>query len=55
MCESQWLDALDTVEKWLEATVYAVSGEFVLVHYNGWPSTWDEWIHRVGVCGRCDV
>ncbi|KAK8816100.1 hypothetical protein WA556_001045 [Blastocystis sp. ATCC 50177/Nand II] len=42
----EWLDALDTVEKWLEATVYAVSGEFVLVHYNGWPSTWDEWIHR---------
>ena len=51
----QWLDALDTVEKWLEATVYAVSGEFVLVHYNGWPSTWDEWIHRVVACACSDA
>ena len=42
----QWIDALDTVEQWLEATVLELSSDStqVLVHYNGWPSRWDEWI-----------
>ena len=48
-------DALDTVNKWLEATVYAIHDDFVMVHYNGWPSTWDEWIHRVVERSRVDA
>ena len=42
----QWLDVKDTVNQWLEATVLGVStdGKRVQVHYNGWPSRWDEWI-----------
>lgn len=44
---SQWVDALDTVEKWLEATVLAVDSDYVFVHYNGWASRWDEWLHVV--------
>lgn len=43
----QWIDALDTVHKWLEATVIAVNGDRVYIHYNGWPRQWDEWIHVV--------
>ena len=43
----EWVVALDTVHKWLEATVIAVSGSFVYIHYNGWPRQWDEWIHVV--------
>lgn len=46
---------LDTVNKWLEATVYAIHDDFVMVHYNGWPSTWDEWIHRVVERSRVDA
>lgn len=49
----EWVDALDTVHKWLEATVVAVSGSFVYIHYNGWPRQWDEWMHVVCVRG-CD-
>ena len=41
------VDALDTVHKWLEATVVAVNGSFVYIHYNGWPRQWDEWLHVV--------
>lgn len=43
----QWIDALDTVEKWLEATIIAVDSDFIFVHYNGWATRWDEWIHVV--------
>ena len=44
----QWIDALDTVSKWLEATVIGVHQSEVFIHYNGWPRQWDEWIHVVG-------
>lgn len=44
----QWVDALDTVNKWLEATVVAVRDQFVFIHYNGWERRWDEWLHVVG-------
>lgn len=44
----QWVDVKDTVEQWLEAQVLSISennrGQQVYVHYNGWPSHWDEWI-----------
>uniref|UniRef100_A0A7S2GNI3 Ubiquitin-like domain-containing protein n=1 Tax=Octactis speculum TaxID=3111310 RepID=A0A7S2GNI3_9STRA len=42
----QWLDAKDTVNQWLEATVMDVNAERaeILIHYNGWPTRWDEWM-----------
>ena len=48
----QWVDALDTVNKWLEATVVAVRDSFVFIHYNGWDRRWDEWLHVVGLMNR---
>lgn len=41
----QWVDVLDTVDQWLEATILRIRGEYVYVHYNGWPERWDEWLH----------
>ena len=35
------------MNKWLEATVIAVRADFLYVHYNGWDTRWDEWIHAV--------
>lgn len=42
----QWLDVKDTVNQWLEATVMDINYEEkkMLIHYNGWPTRWDEWI-----------
>eukprot|EP00903_Cladosiphon_okamuranus_P005527 g5505.t1 len=42
----QWLDVKDTVNNWLEATVMDMtsSGSRLQIHYNGWPSRWDEWL-----------
>lgn len=40
----QWLDVKDTVSQWLEATVMEVRGDTLKVHYNGWPTRWDEWL-----------
>jgi len=40
----QWVDALDTVNQWLEAQVMDVRDSRALIHYIGWPSGWDEWI-----------
>lgn len=42
----QWVDCKDTVNQWLEATVLQVDNDNnrVFIHYNGWPSRWDEWI-----------
>mmetsp|Transcript_32971 Transcript_32971/g.57921 ORF Transcript_32971/g.57921 Transcript_32971/m.57921 type:complete len:316 (-) Transcript_32971:46-993(-) len=44
----QWVDVRDTVDQWLEAQILAVQstdeGQMVYIHYNGWPSRWDEWI-----------
>jgi Ubiquitin family len=44
----QWVDVLDTVDQWLEAQILEVAttfqGNFVFIHYNGWPSQWDEWV-----------
>ena len=45
----QWVDALDTVGSWLEATVLAYEERAdgrarVYITYNGWPARWDEWI-----------
>jgi len=43
----QWVDVEDTVHQWLEATIMRVEQEpvrRVLIHYNGWPTRWDEWL-----------
>ena len=42
----QWVDVKDTVNQWLEATVMSVdyASNAIFVHYNGWPTRWDEWI-----------
>jgi len=40
----QWLDVKDTVNQWLEATVMDVRANSLFIHYNGWPTRWDEWI-----------
>lgn len=41
----QWIDVLDTVQMWLEGTIMSMTSTHVFVHYNGWPTKWDEWIH----------
>ena len=42
--KGQWVDVLDTVNQWLEATVMQVSddGMKIKVHYNAWGERWDE-------------
>lgn len=42
----QWIDCKDTVAQWLEATIMDInhSDQTLFVHYNGWPTRWDEWI-----------
>ena len=44
--EGQWVDCLDTVENWLEATVIRVDLEnrTVYITFNGWPDRWNEWL-----------
>lgn len=46
--KGQWVDVKDTVDQWLEAQVidiaHTATGSKVYIHYNGWPSRWDEWI-----------
>jgi hypothetical protein len=42
----QWIDILDTSDQWLEGTIINIRNEQqeLLIHYNGWSSTWDEWV-----------
>jgi len=40
------LDVLDTVSKWYESEIKEIRDDKVLVHYKGWPETWDEWIEK---------
>ena len=42
--KGQWVDARDSVNQWLEATVMETRGAQIYVHYNGWPARWDEWV-----------
>jgi len=48
LTKGMWVDVKDTVDQWLEAQIIDVrttaTGNMVFVHYNGWPSRWDEWI-----------
>lgn len=40
----QYIEVLDTVNKWLPASVLRVSGFRIFVHYENWSSRWDEWL-----------
>jgi mbt repeat len=40
------LDARDFLNDWYMARVLKVTARRVLVHYIGWGSQYDEWIHR---------
>ena len=46
------IEALDMEGKWYKAKVLHVSELACKVHYNGWPSKWDEWVRKDS--GRCD-
>ena len=39
----EWIDTLDTANKWLCAQVLQVEGSRVLVRYSGWSDKWNEW------------
>lgn len=40
----QWVDVQDAAQQWLEGQVRGVRESEVLVHYLGWPQSWDEWL-----------
>jgi ubiquitin carboxyl-terminal hydrolase 4/11/15 len=40
------VDAMDKMNRWYESTVRDVKEEKVFIHYNNWPSKWDEWIPK---------
>lgn len=40
------VDCFDTAQKWYLSTVLDVRPDAVLIHFNGWPPNWDEWIAR---------
>jgi len=42
----QWIDCRDTVNKWCEARIAAITETEVRVHYDGWTDRWDEWLDR---------
>lgn len=41
------IDGLDTVGRWYEARVLALTEETVSIHYLGWSEKWDEEFHRM--------
>ncbi|KAG7376693.1 hypothetical protein PHYPSEUDO_012870 [Phytophthora pseudosyringae] len=42
----QLVDALDTDKRWYESRIVDMEAVYVKVHYRGWTSKWDEWLHR---------
>lgn len=40
----QWVDVQDAARQWLEGQVREVREGEVLIHYLGWPQSWDEWL-----------
>jgi len=42
----QWVDCLDSANKWLCAQVVAVSGTKILIHYDGWSDKWNTWYDK---------
>ena len=62
-----WLDALDSINAWLPASIVEVDGNTIKVHFDGWPDKWDEWMrlssykvasfrkHSVGYGGQTKI
>ena len=44
--EGDMIDCQDSVKQWYEAVVVDVEEEKIFVHYEGWPTMWDEWIEK---------
>jgi OTU-like cysteine protease/RNA binding activity-knot of a chromodomain len=42
--KGQFIEVLDTTNKWLPAEVLHVYKNRVKVHYDGWSTRWDEWL-----------
>jgi hypothetical protein len=40
----EWIDVKDASGQWIEGQVINQYGDYVLVHYNGLHSRWNEWI-----------
>ena len=40
------IDCKDTMGDWYESVVLDVKDDQVLIHYEGWPNVWDEWIDK---------
>ena len=40
----EWVDVRDASGQWIEGQVVNKYGEYVLVHFNGWDSKWNEWV-----------
>lgn len=37
----EWVDAVDTVQKWCVASAIDIKENFVEVHFDGWGNRWD--------------
>jgi len=52
----EWVDIRDTVNKWCLGQIVDLAEGRVLVHYDGWPSKWDEWLdvgsQRLAAAGK---
>jgi hypothetical protein len=40
------IDCKDTMGDWYESAVLDIKDGQVLIHYEGWPNVWDEWIDK---------
>jgi len=45
----QWVDALDTANKWLCGQIVAVTQGKIRVHYDGWSEKWNQWFDRATI------
>jgi hypothetical protein len=45
----QWVDALDTANKWLCAQVVAVTQSKLRVHFDGWSEKWNTWFDKASI------
>lgn len=62
-----WVDAIDSINAWLSSSIEEVDGTSIKVHFEGWPSKWDEWMritsykvapfrkHSIGYTGQVRV
>ena len=41
----EWVDVRDASGQWVEGQVVNQSGDYVMVHFNGWDNKWNEWVN----------